>query len=93
MTLSTATRHQDDEPWITVSVIDTGPGISAQDLPHLFERFYRGEVGRRSGTPGTGLGLAICHDIALKLNGHITVDSQPGQGAAFTVWLRPVAAP
>ena len=93
VTLSTASRRQDDEPWITVSVIDTGPGISAQDLPHLFERFYRGEVGRRSGAPGTGLGLAICHDIALKLNGHITVDSQPGRGAAFTVWLRPVAAP
>ncbi len=93
VTLSTATRQQDDEPWITVSVTDTGPGISAQDLPHLFERFYRGEVGRRSGAPGTGLGLAICHDIALKLNGHITVDSQPGRGAAFTVWLRPVAAP
>jgi two-component system sensor histidine kinase BaeS len=93
VTLSTALRQQDDEPWITVSVTDTGPGISAQDLPHLFKRFYRGEVGRRSGAPGTGLGLAICHDIALKLNGHITVDSQPGRGAAFTVWLRPVAAP
>jgi PAS domain S-box-containing protein len=90
VTLNTATRQQDAQDWITVTVTDTGPGISAQDLPHLFERFYRGEVGRRSGAPGTGLGLAICHDIALKLNGRITVDSQPGRGAAFTVWLRPV---
>jgi PAS domain S-box-containing protein len=87
--LSTATRQQDDQDWITVTVTDTGPGISTQDMPHLFERFYRGEAGRRSGTPGTGLGLAICHDIALRLNGRITVDSQPGRGAAFTVWLRP----
>lgn len=92
VTLSTATRQQADQDWITVTVADTGPGISAQDLPHLFERFYRGEVGRRSGTPGTGLGLAICHDIALKLNGRITVDTQPGRGSAFTVWLRPVEA-
>ncbi len=92
VTLSTTTRQQADQDWITVTVTDTGPGISAQDLPHLFERFYRGEVGRRSGTPGTGLGLAICHDIALKLNGHITVDTQPGRGAAFTVWLRPIDA-
>jgi PAS domain S-box-containing protein len=92
VTLSTAVRQQDDQSWITITVADTGPGISTQDLPHLFERFYRGEVGRRSGTSGTGLGLAICHDIALRLNGHITVDTQPGQGAAFTVWLRPVEA-
>jgi PAS domain S-box-containing protein len=92
ITLSTATHRQADGPWITVSVIDTGPGISAQDLPHLFERFYRGEAGRRSGAPGTGLGLAICHDIVLKLGGHITVDSQPGQGADFTVWLRPAVS-
>ncbi len=88
ITLSTAQRRQDDVEWISVSVSDTGPGISAQDLPHLFERFYRGEVGRRSGAPGTGLGLAICHDIVQKLNGQITVDSQPGHGASFTVWLR-----
>ena len=92
VTLSTTIRQQEDLDWTTVTATDTGPGISAQDLPHLFERFYRGEVGRRSSTPGTGSGLAICHDIALRLNGHITVDSQPGRGAAFTVWLRPVDA-
>jgi PAS domain S-box-containing protein len=93
VTLTTAARHVDEQDWITVTVADTGPGISAQDLPHLFERFYRGEAGRRSGASGTGLGLAICHDIAVKLNGHITVDTQPGRGAAFTVWLKPAAAP
>ena len=69
---------------------DTGPGIHANDLPRLFERFYRGEAGRRSGAPGTGLGLAICTDLAEKMGGHITVESQPGHGAAFCVWLRPL---
>jgi signal transduction histidine kinase len=90
--VSTARRSDRDRSWITFTVKDTGPGINADDLPRLFERFYRGEAGRRSGTPGTGLGLAICSDLADKLDGHITVASPPGQGAAFTVWLRPMEA-
>jgi signal transduction histidine kinase len=89
ISVGTALRYHDDQRWITFTVTDTGPGISAQDMPHLFERFYRGEAGRRSGVSGTGLGLAICSDLADKLSGRLTVDSQPGQGAAFTVWLRP----
>jgi PAS domain S-box-containing protein len=75
--------------WVTFTVRDTGPGIAAKDLPHLFERFYRGEVGRRASAPGTGLGLAISKEIMDRMGGRITVDSVPGQGAAFTVWLRP----
>jgi signal transduction histidine kinase len=90
--LITAQREVDGLPWITVSVADTGPGIAPKDLPHLFERFYRGEVGRKSGTPGTGLGLAICHEILVKIGGHITVASPPDQGARFTVWLKPLPA-
>ena len=88
--VSTAPQIDHDQPWVTFTVKDTGPGISAEDLPRLFERFYRGEASRRSGTPGTGLGLAICSDLAEQLGGHLTVASQPGQGAAFTVWLRPI---
>jgi PAS domain S-box-containing protein len=88
--VSTARRSDRDRSWITFTVKDTGSGINADDLPRLFERFYRGEAGRRSGTPGTGLGLAICSDLADKLGGHITVASPPGQGAAFTVWLKPM---
>jgi signal transduction histidine kinase len=74
---------------VTLTVQDTGPGISAADRPHIFERFYRGEAGRKSGAPGTGLGLAICKRIAEKLEGQLTVDSEPGQGTAFTIWLKP----
>ena len=73
--------------WVVVSVRDTGPGISDIDLPHLFARFYRGEVGRKSSAPGTGLGLAISKEIVERLGGHMTVDSKPGHGAAFNVWL------
>jgi signal transduction histidine kinase len=90
--VSTARRIDHDQVWTTFTVKDTGPGINAADLPRLFERFFRGEAGRRSGAPGTGLGLAICRDLADKLDGRLTVESQPGQGAAFTVWLIPVEA-
>lgn len=88
ITVTTNTGQDRARDWVRVSVRDTGPGISANDLPHLFERFYRGEAGRRSTAPGTGLGLAICREIVERLGGQITVESQPGQGAAFTVWLQ-----
>ncbi len=86
--VTTAMADWEGHPWVTVTVGDTGPGISARDLPHLFQRFYRGEAGRRSGAPGTGLGLAICHEIITRLGGRITVDSQPDEGARFRVWLK-----
>ena len=89
ITIMTGLRTVDRQKWITVTVQDTGPGISAADRQHIFERFYRGEAGRKSGAPGTGLGLAICQRIAEKLEGRLTLDSAPGQGAAFTIWLRP----
>ncbi len=73
--------------WVTISVSDNGPGITPDDLEHLFERFYRGEAGRKSSMPGTGLGLAICDEIVKRHRGRITVDSQVGAGSTFTVWL------
>ncbi len=90
--LTTAEQSDEEQRWITITVADSGPGIAPKDLPHVFERFYRGEVGRKSGAPGTGLGLAICHEIMTKMGGHIAVESQPGQGARFTVWLKPFEA-
>jgi signal transduction histidine kinase len=89
ITVTTATRPREEQTWITITVQDTGPGISPNELEHIFERFYRGEAGHRSGAPGTGLGLAISAQIMSMLGGSITVESQSGQGAAFTVWLKP----
>jgi signal transduction histidine kinase len=87
VTVTCAVTQDQARDWVVISVRDTGPGISAVDLPHLFERFYRGEVGRTSSAPGTGLGLAISKEIVERLGGHMTVDSEPGHGAAFKVWL------
>jgi PAS domain S-box-containing protein len=92
VTVQTHRQRAAAQDWITLTVRDTGPGIAAHELPHVFERFYRGEVGRKAKAPGTGLGLAISKEIVEKLGGRITVESQPateGRGTAFTVWLRP----
>jgi two-component system sensor histidine kinase BaeS len=88
ITLATAVRELDEQLWATVSVCDTGPGIAADELPHVFERFYRGEAARNFKLPGAGLGLSISHEIVRRLQGRLTVDSKLGHGATFTVWLR-----
>ena len=91
ITLSTALQPGENQAWVTCTIRDSGPGISAKDRPHIFERFYRGEVAKDYTIPGTGLGLSICQEIVNKLGGHITVESEPatkGSGAAFTVWLK-----
>jgi two-component system, OmpR family, phosphate regulon sensor histidine kinase PhoR len=68
-------------------VADTGPGIEADDLPRLFDRFYRGRRVQELNIPGTGLGLAICKEIVNLYGGRIQVESQPAKGTAFTVYL------
>ncbi len=68
-----------------IRVRDTGAGIPPDVLPHIFERFYRGQVSR-SGI-GAGLGLAIAKELVEAQEGAITVESQPGQGSVFTVAL------
>lgn len=74
-----------------VTVSDDGPGIAAEHLPHLFERFYRVESDRASATGGTGLGLAIAHEIARQHNGVLEIESEPGRGTKARVCL-PLAA-
>jgi signal transduction histidine kinase len=69
---------------VEVSVRDTGEGIRAEDLPHIFERFYRGEKSRNRGTGGAGLGLAIAQGIVRAHSGEIRVESEPGKGTKFT---------
>jgi PAS domain S-box-containing protein len=92
VTLRTRTRRREGKTWVTVSVSDTGDGIQPDEMPHLFERFFRGRAGRASGEPGTGLGLATAKEIVERHHGYIEAASkgEPGKGATFTVWL-PVA--
>lgn len=73
-----------------LEVTDSGPGIPEEDLPHIFERFYRGEKSRmrsRDGKGGFGLGLSIAYWIVVNHGGRIEVDSKPGRGTTFCVWL------
>lgn len=69
--------------WVTVQVADSGEGIAAADLPHVFDRFYRGEKSRSRATGGSGLGLAIAHSIVEAHGGRIWVESKRGHGARF----------
>jgi two-component system phosphate regulon sensor histidine kinase PhoR len=70
-------------------VQDTGPGIAAEHLPRLTERFYRVDRSRSRETGGTGLGLAIVKHVAQRHGGQVDVKSTPGQGSTFMISLPP----
>lgn len=70
-----------------VAVRNTGVGIPAEDIPFIFERFYRVDKSRSRAQAGTGLGLAICRHIAEAHGGRIEVESQVGAATTFSVWL------
>jgi signal transduction histidine kinase len=72
---------------VAVSVEDSGSGIAPEDLPHIFDQFYRGERSRSRESGGAGLGLAIARGLVEAHGGRITVESQPGQGSRFTFTL------
>jgi signal transduction histidine kinase len=76
---------------VHLTVWDTGIGIAADDLPHVFDRFFRADKARVRAQGGTGLGLAIARWCAEVHGGRIAVQSHPGQGSVFTVTL-PLAA-
>jgi heavy metal sensor kinase len=76
-----------DDTWVKIAVQDTGIGIEAENIPNLFDRFYRVDKARSRDAGGTGLGLAIARSVVEAHNGKITVESQLGKGSTFTVWL------
>jgi signal transduction histidine kinase len=92
---------REDGDAVALSVADTGRGIRAEDVPHVFEKFYRGRPAqdRRDGTspeddgsafaeaPGVGLGLYLARTIVTHMGGHIGVESVPGYGSVFTLHL------
>jgi signal transduction histidine kinase len=75
------------EQGVTLSVSDNGPGIPAADLPHLFDRFWRGEKSRTRSARGAGLGLAIAKQLVEMHGGRIGVESTPGGGSKFWFML------
>ncbi len=77
---------------VEVCVSDTGPGIPAEDLPHVFDRFYRVDRARARRSGGAGLGLAICEWIARAHQGSIAIASRLGQGTVVTVRLPALSA-
>ena len=76
---------------VEVAVADNGPGIAPEDLPRLFDRFYRADQSRSRETGGSGLGLTIARRLAEAHRGTIEVSSEPGRGSRFTVRLPAVA--
>jgi len=77
---------------VEIRVEDTGIGIPADRLPHVFDEFVRVRTPETTGIPGSGLGLTICRAIVQDLQGTIRADSREGAGTTFTVWL-PAGAP
>lgn len=75
---------------VVLTVEDQGSGIAPEDLPHIFEPFYRSAQARRLGLGGVGLGLAVAQRIAGAFGGSLDVESVPGQGSRFSVRLGPV---
>jgi two-component system sensor histidine kinase BaeS len=76
-----AATTESNGSWVRVRVIDTGSGIAPEDLPHVFDRFWKSPESR-----GSGLGLPIARNLVEAQGGHIGVDSSPGHGT--TVWFR-----
>lgn len=70
-----------------IEVIDSGLGIDQADQPYIFDRYYRGKSAHDSGAAGTGLGLAIVKKIAELHGGTVEVESIPGQGSTFRIYL------
>lgn len=88
ITIEAATAPEADMVWVAVT--DTGCGIAPDELPHLFQQFYRGAESRAPEKRGMGLGLALCHQIITAHGGKIWVESRPGQGTRMIFTLPPL---
>lgn len=80
-------KVSENEHNLKIEVSDQGSGIKNEDIPHIFERFYRADKSRNRQNGGFGLGLALAKDIVQKYNGKITVTSKLGKGSTFVVTL------
>jgi two-component system phosphate regulon sensor histidine kinase PhoR len=85
-------RARETDGMARIEVADSGPGITAEHLPRIFERFYRVDPSRSREMGGTGLGLAIVKHLSQALGGQAGVESEPGRGSVFYILL-PLAVP
>jgi two-component system OmpR family sensor kinase len=77
-----------DQREAVIAVADSGPGVAPEELPRLFQRFFRGHASRATGSPGVGLGLAIAHALVEGQGGRISVTAAAsGPGATFSIHL------
>lgn len=86
-----AVERKDEPAAVSIAVRDFGTGIASEELPHIFDPFYRGATARTSRVRGTGLGLSLTREMIEALGGRITVESLPDEGSTFTLHV-PVAA-
>jgi len=91
--VSIVTRHE--PPWVLILIEDSGPGIAPEDLPHIFDRFYRGDRARSSSSGGSGLGLSIVKALVEAQDGQIAVETlpPPHTGTRFYIRLREAPGP
>ena len=85
--VSTDIVKKQEDTWLKVSFKDHGPGISAEDLPHVFDHFYRADKSRDRKSGGSGIGLAIVKQLVENHGGQVTVESVLGTGCVFHVLL------
>jgi two-component system phosphate regulon sensor histidine kinase PhoR len=83
----TVSTQQREDGGLDIAVLDTGPGIAAEHVPRLTERFYRVDSSRSRDTGGTGLGLSIVKHVAQRHGGELRISSEVGQGSNFTISL------
>ena len=81
--IKTGTRLKDEQESVIVSIKDSGIGIDPKDIDRIFEPFFTTKGSRG----GTGLGLSVTYGIVTDHGGTIEIESQPGEGSIFTVWL------
>jgi two-component system sensor histidine kinase BaeS len=85
--VTTSVKEMEDEQWLNVAVTDNGPGIAAEDIPYVFDHFYRSEKSRDRKSGGSGLGLAIVKQLVEIHGGQVAVISELGKGSVFQVML------
>jgi len=85
--VTTSLEERENGQWLTVSIKDNGPGIAAEDVPYVFDHFYRGDKSRDRKGGGSGLGLAIVKQLVEIHGGQVAVNSEVGNGSIFEVLL------